>query len=506
MNHLKSYIPVFISLLLSVIIIVVFKVNSEVEDIKLTKEVYNVYLDGKLLGTIKSEKELELYIDKEQKNLKKQYGVKKVYVPSGIDIKKTVTHKAKIMSVKKIYSKIKAKKGFNIKGYVVSIGDGKEEIKLNLLKKGLFDDAVNRVVKNFINTKDIKNYRENTQPEIKTTGSKIENIEIEQNITIKESFISTEDQIYSDVESLAKYLLFGTSDTNKEYIVKLGDTIETVSFNNKLSTDEFLIVNPEFTNSKNLLSVGQKVNIALISPVLKIAVEKHVIEDMDKPFETIEKEDPNMNAGETKVETEGVKGVQRVTEKIKTVNGDTQQVLIVKTDVIKEPVNKVVVKGTKKSYSYFGGEYNGGGTIVQTSGEWAWPTVSPYIVGSNYGYRWGKLHAGIDINCGYGSPIYNAKAGTVVSTVSNCPGRGYYGSRCGAGYGNSVTVDVGGGIQVIYAHMGSVSVSTGQRVGRGQTIGTMGNSGSSTGTHLHFGIYYGAPLRGGRSINPLTVY
>ena len=506
MNYLKTYIPVLISLLLSTIIIAFAGVNASKEEVKLTDEVYNVYLDGKLLGTIKSEKELEKYIDKEQKNLKKQYSVNKVYVPNGIDIEKTVTHKAKITSVKKIYSKIKEKKGFNIKGYVVSIGDGKEEIKLNILKKGLFDKAVNKVVKSFVSTKDISNYKNNSQPQIKTTGSIIENIEIEQNITIKESFISTEDQIYSDVDSLAKFLLFGTSDTNKEYTVKLGDTIETVSFNNQLSTEEFLIVNPEFTNSKNLLSAGQKVNIALISPILKIAVEKHVVEDQDKPFETIEKEDPNMNVGTTRVETEGVNGTQRVTEKIKYINGETQQVLIVNTDVIKAPVNKVVVKGTKKSYSYYEPEYDGSGTYIQTSGEWGWPTVSPYVIGSRYGYRWGKLHAGIDINCGYGSPIFNAKAGTVIEVVSNCPGRGYYGSRCGGGYGNYVIVDVGGGIQVMYGHLASASVSTGQRVSRGQTIGTMGNSGSSTGTHLHFGIYYGGPMRGGRSINPLTVY
>ncbi|MDO5011749.1 MAG: LysM domain-containing protein, partial [Intestinibacter bartlettii] len=95
----------------------------------------------------------------------------------------------------------------------------------------------------------------------------------------------TDEQIFSDEESLTKYLLFGSSNTEKEYTVKAGDTIESVAFNNKLNEEEFLIVNPEFTSSKNLLSIGQKVNIALINPILKMVVEKHIVEDMEKPYE-----------------------------------------------------------------------------------------------------------------------------------------------------------------------------------------------------------------------------
>ena len=135
MNNFKSYIPVIISLVFSSIIIVVFSYFSTKNLNNYPKEVYNVYLDGKLLGTIKSKNELEKYIDSEQKNLKKEYNVKKVYVPNGIDIQKSITHSAKISTVKSIYNKIKIKKGFNIKGYVVTIGDNKDTVKINLLKK-----------------------------------------------------------------------------------------------------------------------------------------------------------------------------------------------------------------------------------------------------------------------------------------------------------------------------------------------------------------------------------
>ncbi len=506
MNKIKTYLSVIISIVIALVIIIVIGYTNNRDDS--VSEVYNVYLDGKLLGSIKSKKALEEHVNKEQKALREEYDVKKVYVPNGIDIEKCLTHDAKIISEKEVYKKIKEKKGFTIKGYVVTISnkDGKE-VKINVLKKNLFDKASKKVLNSFADAKQVKAYRENNQRKIETTGSIIENIYIDQNITIKESYISTDELIFSDESTLTKYLLFGSLDKDQEYVVKPGDTIETVAFNNKLNDEEFLIVNPQFTSSKNLLSVGQTVNIALIDPVLKMVVEKHIVEDMDKPYETVEKEDPSLASGTTKVETEGVNGTQRVTEKIQYTNGEITKSVIVKADVIKAPVNKVVLKGTKKSYSggYVGDV--GKGNYVNTSGQWGWPTASPYIIESAFKWRWGRLHAGIDICVGRNSPIYASRAGTVISTNRSCPNVGGYGSRCGGGYGNYVIIDHGDGTQSIYGHMlNNITVSPGQRVSRGQVLGGMGSSGSSQATHLHFGIYYGAPMRGGKPVNPLNFF
>jgi murein DD-endopeptidase MepM/ murein hydrolase activator NlpD len=304
--------------------------------------------------------------------------------------------------------------------------------------------------------------------------------------------------IFTDVTTLTKYLLFGSLDKDEEYVVQPGDTIETVAFNNKLGVEEFLIVNPEFTSSNNLLSVGQKVSIALIDPIFSIVVEKHIVEDMDKPYETVEKDDSSLYVGTTKVQTEGVNGVQRVTEKVKYINGDAQPAVITNYTTITEPINKVVLKGTK---SYSSG-YTGGGTPAVVSGNWGWPTIYPYIVTSEFKYRWGKLHAGLDISgCGFGSPIYSIGSGTVTQVVTGCPGQGYYGSTCGGGYGNVVYIDHGNGMIVKYGHLSTVNASVGQTVSKGQVIGTMGNSGSSTGTHLHFEVRIN-----GTAVNPRTLY
>jgi murein DD-endopeptidase MepM/ murein hydrolase activator NlpD len=98
---------------------------------------------------------------------------------------------------------------------------------------------------------------------------------------------------------------------------------------------------------------------------------------------------------------------------------------------------------------------------------------------STFGPRWGRMHEGIDIAGASGTPIGAAAGGTVI--VAGPSG----------GYGNLVVVDHGGGLSTAYAHMSSISVSVGQSVGRGATVGGMGTTGNSTGVHLHFEVRAG---------------
>jgi len=103
-----------------------------------------------------------------------------------------------------------------------------------------------------------------------------------------------------------------------------------------------------------------------------------------------------------------------------------------------------------------------------------WPVNGP--VTSPFGYRWGRLHAGIDIGVPYGTPIHAAAAGTVVLA-------GWTG-----GYGNYTCIDHGGGLATCYAHQSSFAVSTGAQVSQGQVIGYVGSTGHSFGAHLHFEV------------------
>jgi len=81
--------------------------------------------------------------------------------------------------------------------------------------------------------------------------------------------------------------------------------------------------------------------------------------------------------------------------------------------------------------------------------------------------------------------IWASKAGTIIKTISGC-GVGY--RSCGGGYGNHVIIDHGNGEQTLYGHLSTVKVSVGQKVGQGEAIGVLGNTGWSTGPHLHFEI------------------
>jgi murein DD-endopeptidase MepM/ murein hydrolase activator NlpD len=103
-----------------------------------------------------------------------------------------------------------------------------------------------------------------------------------------------------------------------------------------------------------------------------------------------------------------------------------------------------------------------------------WPVSGP--ITSPFGWRWGRMHEGIDIGVGYGTPIHAAAAGTVI--------------YCGweSGYGNLVVIDHGGNLATAYGHQSSIAVSCGQHVDQGEVIGYVGCTGHCFGPHLHFEV------------------
>ena len=105
---------------------------------------------------------------------------------------------------------------------------------------------------------------------------------------------------------------------------------------------------------------------------------------------------------------------------------------------------------------------------------------------SGYGRRWGRLHAGIDLASGIGSPVRAVAAGRVESA-------GWEG-----GYGRAVRITHSDGTVTVYGHMSALLVDSGERVEAGQLIGREGNTGHSTGPHLHFEVRVN-----GTPVNPL---
>lgn len=510
-----------------------------VEFSKLTPmDAYNVYLDGKLLGTVASKDDFDDYINKKDESIKRKYGVNKVYVPNGVIVKKVVTYNSKIDSDASVYNKIVKLKQFTIRGTVITIKKNKDEIAtgsvsdklfdvnnnsleddvkdkdskndknienlyIYVLNKNIFDDAIVKLIKSFVNEDEYNKYMNSEQAKIVDVGSVIKDIDIYEDITYRSGFVSISEDIYTNADDLAKYLLYGTLEDQNTYTVKEGDTIETIAASNKLNTQEFLLANSSFKSKDTLLYAGQEVNVGLINPVINIVVEYNRVEDEERDFNVDIKYDESQLQNVEYVSQEGEKGLYRVDREYQYINGQLAASQTLGSTELKPTVDKIIVKGSKEIPS------------VADLSYWAWPTEKPYTITTYFGYRWGSMHAAVDITGpGWGSNVYAANNGVVVETRGGCtPGN----LSCNGRRGNFIVINHNNkNYYTEYMHLSSILVSAGQTVSRGQKIATMGNTGevypspgggcTYCGTHLHFATYVGRPLFGGSAFDPLTLY
>lgn len=498
MNNFKGIVLSSLIILLSALLVgFSFAVEEQYET---PSSIYQVYLDGEKIGLIKSEEELYSLINKEQVEIKEEYNVDQVYPPKGFKIIKKNTYDENITTVESVYDEIKEQKEFTIKGYTITIKtdlEGAEPIYIYVLDQTVFEEAINNIVATFIGEERYEQYLSKEQPEIVDTGYIIENMYFKDKITIKESYVSVNEKIYTNATDLTKYLLFGENTSVKEYTVKQGDTIETIAESNQLNVDELLIANDNINTEDVLLAIGQTINVALIDPVLSLVYEEYVVEDVEQQYEkVIEKDTTKYNTYKEKTQT-GVNGINRVTSRVQYTNGEQNAgAITLDSQVIRAVQNEITVVGTKIKFTGDGQT----GNYVDTGDAWAWPTNSPYVITSNYGYRWGTLHDGMDISgTGYGSPIYASLDGVVLQAQ--------WGGIVGSSAGYNVVIKHSNGYYTVYAHCSKVYVSKGETVSRRQLIAAMGKSGTATGTHLHFGVFYGGPpYNGGKSIDPRKLW
>jgi len=442
---------------------------------------YHVYADGKTIGHIKDKQELMDLINREQVEIKREYNVDHVFLPSGVNIQPHRTFRSDVIDASEAYYEIKRIRPFTIEGYTVIIRDEDgEDIRIQVLDREVFNEAIENATGSFLNQTMYQAFINDEQLPIETTGRMYENVYLDGRITIRRDLISTDTEIFKDVDTLSKYLLFGTTEEAEQYRVEAGDNIESIAYNNRLGVGEFMIANPEFTSPYNLLYPGQMVNVGLIDPLVQVVVEEHVVSDKEQRYTTEVRTDPNLPIGNERVLQEGVDGVVRVTEKIRRVNGQIYSTVTTNQTVLEPAVNRIVVRG---------GMYIPG----RGTGTWVWPTITPSTLSSPFGWRWGRLHAGIDISgTGHGSPIFASDGGTVIA------------ARWWGGYGQLIIIDHGNGFSSFYAHLSRMDVRVGQRVSQGQVIGGKGSTGQSTGTHLHFEIRRGVGMTG-TPINPLPL-
>ena len=448
----------------------------------------NFYKDERLYNLTEEEiSDMRLYVHKN--DIYKH--VEDVYVPSGTEIKKVYTYHSDVLSVEEVYKKIMAKKSSTVSGYkftIKSTNENIDDIEIYTIDTNVFNEAIEDVITIFVDDVEYEKYKTDKQDKITTTGSIIENIYVEQDIAYKAINIPVEEKIYTDSTELSAYLLYGDAFEEKIVKVKTGDSIESLAFENQISVQEFLIFNTQYTSRENLLVTGTDVKISTIDPKIQIVVEKYEVVDKETNFQIVEQHDKTLTQGSVVVAQEGENGLERVSQNVKSVNGEISYVDPVDKEVLKSSVPKVINIGTKYVAN------------VGSTRSWGWPTNSGYTFSSYYGYRVqlfgeGNFHSGIDIaGTGYGSNVYAANNG-VIETMEYVYNYGYH-----------IIINHNNGYYTVYAHMKGFApnISVGSTVSRGQTIGYIGDSGWATGPHLHYEIRTCA--RYSCTTNPLKYY
>ncbi|WP_075983344.1 M23 family metallopeptidase [Bacillus massilinigeriensis] len=306
-------------------------------------------------------------------------------------------------------------------------------------------------------------------PPLKSNKSRIMDVRLSKDVTIAEGKIEPE-KILSLKEAV-KFLEKGTLE-EKKYKVKEGDVLGSIASDHHMDLEKLLSLNKGLKED-SLINIGDEINVTVTKPIVTVIIDKETNKNEKMKYETEVIEDSSMYKGDKTVKQKGKNGKRSVTYIISEENGKEVKRETIKETIISKPVKRIIVKGTKVIPS-------------RGDGSFSWPTSGGYI-SSQMGYRWGKIHKGIDIARPSNYTITAADNGVVVSA-------GWDG-----GYGNKITIDHQNGYRTVYGHLASISVQVGQTVPKGTQIGVMGSTGDSTGVHLHFEVYKNGTMK-----NPLS--
>lgn len=271
-----------------------------------------------------------------------------------------------------------------------------------------------------------------------------------------------------DKDDLLKYIQTGTEEI-RTHIVEVGESLWTISKIYDIPVENLIEANPD--KNPDELQIGDEIKLLVPKSMVTVATIEEVKYKEKIDYEVKIEHDNNMYKTEKKVKVKGSQGEKEIFAKVVRHNGVIVDKEILEEKILEKPVNELVVKGTKE--------------VPKTVATGAFLMPTRGSISSRYGMRNGRMHRGLDISASIGTPIKAADGGKVV-----------FAGRRGA-YGNLVEIDHGNGYVTRYGHCSSINVKVGERVYKGQVIAKVGNTGRSTGSHLHFEI-----LRNGRNQNP----
>lgn len=275
---------------------------------------------------------------------------------------------------------------------------------------------------------------------------------------------------YVNKDSALNLIAKGT-DVEKIHTVSDGESFWAISTKYGIGVDNLIKANPQIVPER--IKSGDKISLVVAKPLITLCTIQTVTYSEKIPFTTRYKDDAGAFKGQAKITIIGNSGEKMIVAKLVKENG-----ILVKRSIVSEKVtlvasDQVVLQGTKKAPS------------TAATGKMAKP-YSRGSYSSGFGRRWGRMHTGVDWSMPVGSPIYAADGG-VVSEAGN-----------DGAYGKCIIINHGNGIKTRYAHNSKLLVKVGDKVFKGQKIANSGNTGRTTGPHLHFEV-----LKNGTPVNPL---
>ncbi len=267
-----------------------------------------------------------------------------------------------------------------------------------------------------------------------------------------------------------------TKDQEKEqiYEVVAGDTLSQIAEKNEIPLDELIAMNETIEDENSTIRVGDELIVTVPEPELSVERTEQMYYEEDYEADIIYVDNDDWYTNQRKTLQEPSAGHRKVIAVVTFENDKEISTEIIKEEITYQAVPKIVERGTKIPPTYI--KPISGGRLSSSFGRRSRPTKGA----STY-------HKGIDWATPTGTAVYASCGGTVAR------------AGWGSGYGYVVYINHPDGRQTRYGHLSKVLVSVGQTVTQGQKIALSGNTGVSTGPHLHFEI-----LINGSQVNPLS--
>jgi murein DD-endopeptidase MepM/ murein hydrolase activator NlpD len=260
-----------------------------------------------------------------------------------------------------------------------------------------------------------------------------------------------------------------------DHVVAAGETLQDVARQYNTSVEAIVAENKALT-AESPLTAGISIKLVDVQPYLNVVVEGLYSATEDIAYETETVKDAKV-AQRIQVQQEGQPGAKEITYTYVKRNGALTRKDVISEKITKEPTKEIILEGTQASFRLAGG---GSANIARGSGavpQIRWPLDTGSVTSPFSSQNPSRPnHTGTDVGVAVGTPCYAAASGKVVAASWD------------GGYGNQIVVDHGNGVGTRYAHLSAMHVAVGHQVSRGQKIAATGNTGNSTGPHLHFEI------------------